>query len=776
MQHGLLKGFYLGDLRIEPTGGRVSGPDGEAHLQPKAVEVLLYLAEQPFEIVERDEIIKAVWGDGQGSNEALSHAVSDLRNGLNDDADDPTLIQTIPRRGYRLLDKPRAVDSGQDPGANDVEMAEGSLLGSLMRRGVVQAGLAYLVFSWLLIQVADIVAPILGFAPWFPTAVTYAAIGGFPVVLVLAWLLERSDGRWLIDRGKQSGRMMSGLERNYLSILVAYGIAAMAATFYQVVWGFKVPTVVDPVMAQAEARLAVKPNSIAVLKFTDFSSNETARAFSDGLGEDILDRLARVPGLAVSSRSDAWSLPEKVTSDVVRRRLRVAYFLEGSVRINDDDLIVVVQLIESASGFHVFSRSFEVPVKDYADVQRDITVMTVANLRAALPEDADTSLAVVNGATDPDAYVLYRRGKAIIDGPSTVEEIDEAIDLFQQALALDPQYSPAYAGICKSEVIRFSMTREPAAIDSAEGACGSALATNPNLGVVYTALGQLRRTAGTDLAGAERAFLRALELNPADVEAMRGLAQVLERGGQVIEAESLLQQAIDMQPGNWRTIDLLGNLYFADGRYRQAAAAFQQVVFLDPGNWWSLGNLGSAHMMLGDFEAAVEPLSRSLNIERDGYNLSNLGVIYYYLGSYDRAVDIHREAVEEMPRSVSSWLNLGDALRFSSQPTYAIAAYEKAKELAAAESGIAPNNSGNLYRQAWAAAGTGDLQAAGLLIERALALGPENPYAHYYDALIQSERGDRPAALDALRDAVRAGIPGYDAGERPAVRDAARRP
>ena len=172
MQHGLLKGFYLGDLRIEPTGGKVTGPNGEAHLQPKAVEVLLYLAQHPFEIVERGDILAEVWGDGQGSSEALSHAISDLRSGLDDNAEDPKLIQTVPRRGYRLLEKPRFSEESPAPVEPYAEIAESSFLGKLKRLGVEQAGLAYLEFSWLLIHVADIVTPILGHAPRIPISVT----------------------------------------------------------------------------------------------------------------------------------------------------------------------------------------------------------------------------------------------------------------------------------------------------------------------------------------------------------------------------------------------------------------------------------------------------------------------------------------------------------------------------------------------------------------------------------------------------------------------------
>ena len=110
MHHSLLKGFYLRDLLVEPTSGQVSGPDRDQHLKPKAIEVLLYLAERPFELVERQALLQAVWGEDQGSPEALSHAISELRSGLGDQADDPQLIQTVPTRGYRLLQTPRLVD------------------------------------------------------------------------------------------------------------------------------------------------------------------------------------------------------------------------------------------------------------------------------------------------------------------------------------------------------------------------------------------------------------------------------------------------------------------------------------------------------------------------------------------------------------------------------------------------------------------------------------------------------------------------------------------
>ena len=760
MQHSLLKGFYLRDLLVEPTSGRVSGTDGDAHLKPKAVEVLLYLAARPFELVEREALLRAVWGEDQGSPEALNHAIGELRSGLGDHADDPQLIQTVPTRGYRLLQKPRLVD-GPDPAPVDDApdgADDGSFIGKLMRRGVVQAGFAYLIFSWLLIQVADAVTPILGLPAWFPPFVIYSAIGGFPIVLILAWLLEQSDGHWLIDRGRQSGRLLSGLERNYLSIVVAYFIAAVGAGGYQVLVGFDVPATAGVVAADNDTLLPVRPNSIAVLKFLNISNDETAKIFSEGLCEDILDRLARIPGLAVSSRGDSWSLPDNASSDIVRKRLRVAYFLEGSVRVIGDRLRVVVQLIETGTGFHVFSRSFETELTDHMDVQREITNLAVANLRIALPEDVSTELLASDADSDLDAYILYRRGKSVLDQPVKAESLDEAIGLFEQALLIDPGYSAAHAGICRAQVKHYDLNKDSARIEQAEAACSGALTANPNLNVVYTALGELRSSTGMAVES-ESAFRRALEINANDVAAMHGMAKVLARQQKFDESRRLLQQAIDLQPGNWRSIDALGALYFGIGQYPDAANSYRRVVILDPGNWQGYGNLGASLMMSGRFDAALDAIQSALQIEERPSHRSNLATIYYYLGEYDRSVEIHTQTTAAMPHAHYAWLNLGDSLRFSSQPDHASDAYRKAADVSMKLLEVDPDDAVDLMVMAWASASLGNLEEATRLINRAVGVAPDNPYVRYYDGLIKHEGGDAEAAINALRLAVEMGYP-----------------
>ena len=760
MRHSLLKGFYLRDLLIEPANGKVSGPDGSTHLQPRAIEILLHLAERPFTLVEREELLHIAWGEGQGSHEALSHAVSELRIGLDDHADDPKLIQTIPKRGYRLIEEPRLLvdtETAESTVEYNSDSDEG-LVTALMRRGVMQAGLAYLIVGWLLIQIADATAPILGLPAWVLPLITYATIFGLPICLILAWFLEHNKSHLFLDKGTQSGKLLAGLERNYLVIIAAFGIATLGAGVYQALVGFEVESIIDELTVSEDELLPIDPNSIAVLKFLNINDDEDARIFSDGLGDDVLDQLAQVPGLSVSSRGDSWSLPVNATSDLVRRRLRVAYFLEGSVRLVDDDLRVIVQLIESATGFHVYSRSFDRTVSDYLAVQREITKLTVANLRIALPSHYADTFEVSDSDPDVDAYVMYRRGKFVLDQPPNVASIDQAIEFFQNALEIDPGYSAAHAGICRAYVTLYEMTNNSTNIELAEAACGAALIANPNFGVVYTALGKLHWTAGK-VTEASAAYRRALKINPRDVLAMQGMAAILDREQQFEEAERLLKQAINLQPGNWRSIDSLGALYFFHGRYAEAAHTYRQVVFLDPNNWLGHGNMGSALLMTGDFNAALEAIRTALSIEKDAQYLSNIGIIYYYLGEYDRSVQIHRQAADEMPESHVVWVNLGDALRFSSQPDEAANAYRQAMRISAELLAMDPNNPLDLYIQAWATGSSGDVEQAKILIDRALSIAPNDPYVRYYDGLLKNGRGEASAAIDALSLAIDMGYP-----------------
>ena len=755
----LLDGFLLLDKRIEPLTGGVRSDGAETHLPSKSMEVLLYLARNPRSLVSRQELLEKVWGSAGGSQERLSHAISEIRHALGDQSDHPVFIQTVPKRGYRLLVEPQLAP-GNDTPAGPVDGPERStLIGNLMDRGVIQASMAFLVVGWVLIQVADAVVPIVGMPEWTKPFVTYIVIGGFPVVVILAWFFEFAEGRFYLDRGKASPTITTGIGRNYLTMVAAYAVTAVGALIYQYTVGFEVPA--DPETAQieiVESSIEVEPNSIAVLRFMNIDGSETSEIFSHGFAEDVLDRLARLPGLLVASRGDSWSLPPNSASAEVRRRLRVAYYLEGSVRLVGDELRVVAQLIDSSTGFHVDSISFDRKLEDFMDVQKEITDLTVANLRVSLPEGAQTLLSGDYEGRDVDAYFLYRRGKEVLQSPSTPELLEKAKEYFQDALLIDPEYAAAYAGLCIANGIGYELTSDVTYISTAEVECARALTENPNLHMVYSALGDLYFLTGEG-SDAEAAFQRALEINGKDVQAMQGLSRVYESQRRFDEAEELLNESIRVQPGNWRSVDALGGFLFANGRYSEAAHAYQQIVNLDPGNWQGHGNLGSSLLMAGDFKMAAIALRRALEIETDATYLSNLGIIYYYLGQFDESVAIHRKVVELYPDSNLDWLNLADALSFSNEAERAEGAYRISAQLSEKLLSVNRADASTLYRLAWASAKLGSKDYARELITRSQEIAPGNPYVHYYSGLVSLIENDQETALRDLRTAVEAGYP-----------------
>lgn len=753
----LFQGFCLGDRRVEPLRGRVTGPGGQRHVPPKAMEVLLRLAAQPGDVWSREDLLDEVWGSGQGSQRALNHAVSLLRYALDDHPDTPRYIQTLPKRGYRLLVEPVLTAQEQaDQPHGKAESHRHGFVSELKQRGVVETGVAYLIVGWLMIQVADATFEQLMLPAWLGTFVTVLIIAGFPIAVLLAWFLDIVGGRATLD--PQTGRPVKNFfSRTYVAVLGALLLASAGVYVYDQSIGLPAGDITERITSSTiETPTPVEPNSIAVLKFLNIDGSEETDIFSSGLAEDLMSRLAKVPSLRVSARGDAFSLPQNASSADVRKRLRVRYYLEGSVRLTDRVLRVVIRLIDSENGFRVLSRSFSRDRTEFFEIQDEITNLTVANLRVVLPSGPPLQLDEPRENPNLDAYLLYRRGIEALNRPMTVSSINEALDWFGRSLEVDPDFAAAHAGICRTYGQGFKQTSDPTYMERAESSCAVALHKDPNLEVVHIALGSLYWGTGRD-SDAERAYKDALDIDPDSVEALRGLADVYYRSGRLEEAEAMHRQAIGLQPGDWATYDAFGWFLYQNGRYVEAADQFRKVVAIDSNNMQGYSNLGAALMLSGRFAEAAPAFLRAIQIEprRDTY--THLGLMYYHLGEIEDAIAAHRKAIELAPNDHLVWANLGDALSFTKDRDAAQAAFSKAEELAEISLSVNPMEAGTMMDLAWIKAMLGKEDESRKAIARAREITPGDPYVHFYTALISVRFGDRSTVYDELEQAIEAG-------------------
>ncbi len=643
-----------------------------------------------------------------------------------------------------------------------------SLWQRLVRHGVVQAASAYLVVGWLIIQVAEATFDDIGMPAWSTSFVIFTVIGGFPVAVVLAWFLEKRNGRIVMDDGSEAGGLFGGLERNYPAVVIAYIVAAAGAGVYQYMTGFE---------AEAVDLIPVAPNSIAVLRLDNVDGSERTQVFADALSDDLIDQLARVPGLLVSARGDSWSLAEgERDSATVRRRLRVAHYVEGSVYMENDAMSVVIRLVRSDGGFQVLSRNFERPVGAYLGMRRDIASLVIDNLRPAL---ANTDLELQPGDyedQDPGAYELFRRGKSIVKDPRSLAQLDNAISLFEQALELDEGYPPAYAGICKALVTKYQNLLDDRYMAEAERACTEARMAGEKTNIVQSALGEFYSVKG-DFDSAEKAFGRALEMNDRDVNSMRGLADVYRKTDRYDQAEELLKQAIELQPGNWRNINFLGNMKFSQGDYEEAIDIYKRVLFLNPEDVRTLGNMAAAMLMTGDFAGSAETSQKAVDLHPISSFYSNLGMAYYYLGDFSLAAGNHAETVRLTPEADFGWANLADALYHAGSTDEAMGAYERAAELSRGRLAVNQEDVEALYTLAWSEAMLGHKESADFHIQRVIDLNFGGPYPYYYYAIIKLRSGETKAAERAMERALELGFSPRMAAAEPhlaALRDSQR--
>lgn len=336
-----------------------------------------------------------------------------------------------------------------------------SLFEELKRRNVFRVGIAYVVASWLLVQVADLALDVIGADDWLLRAVVILLALGFIPVVIFAWAFELTPEG--LKRESQVNRNESitnvtAKKLDFVTIGLLMGAIAVVAVdrmlpesqkdsepFSQVSQSAADLGAIDEQEADKKAPAAskVSEKSIAVLPFVNMSSDPEQEYFSDGISEEILNALAKVTELKVAGRTSSFAFKgENQDLRKVGEALGVKNILEGSVRKSGTKVRITAQLIQVEDGFHLWSESYDRELTDVFEIQDEIASAILEQLKAHLL--ADQQLLVVATRADSQAYDLYLLAKQRIY-ERTRPALESANELLDRALNIDPDYAPAYA-------------------------------------------------------------------------------------------------------------------------------------------------------------------------------------------------------------------------------------------------------------------------------------------------------------------------------------------
>jgi len=409
----------------------------------------------------------------------------------------------------------------------------------------------------------------------------------------------------------------------------------------------------SPRMAQATSvPAAPDEKSVAVLAFANLSDDKSNEYFSDGISEELLNVVAKIPGLKVSARTSAFSFKGKnVPIPEIAQQLGVAYVVEGSVRKAGDKVRITAQLIKAADGFHVWSDTFTRELKDVFAVQDEIAGLIAKNISPKLTHSAP---AATGRPVDPEAFQLYLQGRALAT-KAGLGDLRQAIALFERAAQRDPGFHPArvQAARAYTQLGRWGGMVPQEAWTAARAALAPALAADPDSPEVLVAQGWLLRTADWKWREAEQAFARALAQRPSDPDVLVSAA-VLKTGiGRSEEGQALARRALELDPLNPATQFDLGLIYRFSDRLPEAERQFRRAIELSPSGQRYRTFLALVVVALGRFEEA-EALARNETDELSRHFVLGLAAA----GRGDRAR--LREIITQLEAKGATLGKLGD--------------------------------------------------------------------------------------------------------------------
>ena len=564
-----------------------------------------------------------------------------------------------------------------------------SFIEELKRRNVVKTAVLYLIASWLILQVADVLFEALELPSAWVRLILALIVLGFPMVLIFSWVFEMTPEGLRrekdIDRS-QSITAQTGQKINFLIIaLLILAIGGMALDRLIPESGGDDTT---PVAAEA-GQLAgaadgqsnagddvtVPELSIAVLPFVDMSPEQDQEYFTDGVSEEVLNLLARVQDFRVAGRTSSFAFKGKNEDlRVIGQKLGVSVLLEGSVRKAGDQIRVTAQLIKVDDGYHLWSATYDRKLENIFALQDDIASQVVAALKTTLLTDSahrkvGDAITRERPTANSEAYANYLRGRYQLR-KRTYDGMFDAIDEFGAATDLDPDFAEAYAGLANAYllIVDYGYGSEDQYYPLASAAIDRALALDADLSEGWTAKGVLMNSWSFDPSRIEElmpVFERAVALNPNNADALMELSYLYFRQNREQEAEQMMRRAYDVDPLAPNIVGSMAMFLKERGEDARSAEMIRELEALDPDAGYLYRTKYRIALADGDNLAAIKWLHRAVQANaRDIPSRTELARALLKTGAVEAAEHYAREAYELAPSSPLAMVRLADMMQY----------------------------------------------------------------------------------------------------------------
>lgn len=537
----------------------------------------------------------------------------------------------------------------------------------LKRRRVIRVATLYVVAIWPIIQLLDIISPTLELPASVLRYLVIAFFAGLPFALILSWVFDLDRDGVRVDDG-ESHQPLFGFGKDFA---IVGGLCMLVVILFFVQLGLEdnVAQVSDEVVKSSVAETAgpvetVSDASIAVKPFDSFSSNPRDQYFADGLSEELLNVLARVPELRVAARTSSFAYKgvNRNISDI-GRELSVAHILEGSVRANDIDntIRVTAQLINVASGQHVWSETFTHEYSDVFKIQDDIAKAVAQKLKVTL--FAGQRGNGRNGgarSSNPEALIAYGRGQQELAKRSR-ESLLAAASYFETAVAEDPNFASAFAGLSDANTLLASYKfadREPS-LARARQAVDRALELDPELGIAWASKGLLESQYHDRKELAQTLLQKAMQLNPSYAMAVMWYASLVEDDAEKLK---LYERAVRLDPKAPVAAYNLARLYSALGRDSEVMALFSQIVESDPNYSKGYELVAKIAARNGQIGEAIGHYQRAYELGKDLNHALDVSKLYADIGDFENSdvwFDKLKDDVPDDYRTRVLWFRLG---------------------------------------------------------------------------------------------------------------------